>query len=77
MAKQSCKAVNLPRLMPVLEWRDARFIGKKKPSVYSIRRWIDRGDLAGKKIGGRYYVDAKAELNESGNALVDKVLSEI
>jgi hypothetical protein len=57
------------------EWIERRFgSAKKKPHPASVRRWIERGDLPGKKIGGRYYVEIDVEASSTGNALADRVL---
>ncbi len=58
------------------EWIEIRFgSAKKKPHPASVRRWIDRGDIPGKRIGGRYYVEIDGESASTGNDLADKVLS--
>lgn len=57
------------------EWIEKRFPNaKKKPHPSSVRRWIENGDLPGKKIGGRYYVDEVAEAVSTGDELADRVL---
>lgn len=57
------------------EWLDRRFgDAKQKPHTSSVRRWIEAGELPGKKIGGRYYVELDIEKIETGNPLVDRVL---
>jgi len=57
------------------EWIAMRFTrAQKKPHPSSVRRWVESGDLPGKKIGGRWYVDIDAEAISTGNELADKVL---
>lgn len=57
------------------EWIERRFgDAKKKPHPSSVRRWIENGDLPGKKIGGRYYVEIDIEAVSTGNEIVDRVL---
>lgn len=58
------------------EWIDRRFgSAKQRPAPSSVRRWIEDGELPGKKIGGRYFVDIDAEQGNTGNELADRVLS--
>lgn len=62
-------------MIPVQEWIERRFgDAKKKPHAQSVRRWIDSGAVPGKKIGGRYFVDAELEQQLTGDELVDRVL---
>jgi len=62
-------------MIPVQEWIDRRFSdAKKKPHAQSVRRWIDNGDVPGKKIGGRYFVDIELEQKQTGDELADRVL---
>lgn len=57
------------------EWIERRFgEAKKKPHASSVRRWIESGDIPGKKIGGRYYVELDAEESSTGNELADRIL---
>jgi hypothetical protein len=57
------------------EWIKLRFLNAAgKPDPSSVRRWIDAGEIPGKKIGGRYYVDIQAEISSTGNDLADRVL---
>lgn len=65
-----------PKLMLLSEWRDQRFVGTRKPSVSTIKRWIESGDLPGRKIGGLYYIDLTAESKVfSNNDLINAVLN--
>lgn len=63
------------KLMIVSEYRDVRFAGTKKPSINTIKRWVENGSIPGKKIGGLYYVDITAESEQTGNTLADMILS--
>ena len=45
----------LPKLMPLEEWRTQRFT--TPPSPATVRRWISNGDIPGKHIGGKWFVD--------------------
>ena len=59
------------------EWIDRRFPqAKKKPHPSSVRRWIESGELPGKKIGGRWYVDEVAEQRRTGDDVVDRILND-
>lgn len=57
------------------EWIEIRFgTAKKRPHPSSVRRWIESGQIPGKKIGGRYYVEIDEETASTGNELADQVL---
>lgn len=57
-------------LVAVEEFRD-KFIGEKKPDIVTIRNWIRRGDLPGKKIGGLFYV--LIEDGDHSNTVVEEL----
>lgn len=43
--------------MKVSQYREKHFVEGSRPSVNTIKRWIDDGELPGKTIGGMYYVE--------------------
>ena len=43
------------------------------PTKKTLRKAIDKGVLAGKRVGAQYFVDMD-KFNSTGNSLVDKVL---
>jgi len=45
----------MSKQMLAREYRDT-FFAEPKPSMRTVRRWIDAGDLPGRRIGRRYYV---------------------
>lgn len=49
------------RLMYIGEYRAERFSGRQKPTLNTLKRWIDSGYLKGARIGSRYYVDLDEE----------------
>jgi len=59
-------------LMRVTEYRETTFSPNSRPSITTIKKWINNGDIAGKIIGGNYYVDTDKILPT--NDLVNKVL---
>jgi len=61
------------KYISVREYIDTNFTGKDKPTPRTIRNWIDKGELAGKKIGGKIWVELS--LVSTGNPLADKVLN--
>lgn len=63
------------KLISVYEWRDMRFTGNRRPSDRTLRKWCENGDIPSKKIGGLWFVELQAEMNNTGNELVDRVLS--
>jgi len=65
------------KLIPVSEYRELRFVGNKKPSVKTIKRWIQSGDLPGKRIGGLYFVNvAEEELMVTNDDVVNSILND-
>lgn len=51
------------------EWLDIRFPdAKQRPHVNTVRRWIDSGELPGRKIGSSYFVDISIESTCQGDA---------
>lgn len=44
-------------LMKVSQYRKQCFVEGSQPSVNTIKRWIDDGELPGEIIGGMYYVE--------------------
>lgn len=59
--------------MSLEDWRRERFAGKP-PRRQTIVGWLESGQLPGKKIGARWFVEVERELNETGDDLVDQVL---
>lgn len=60
-------------LMKVSQYRREHFVEGSRPSVNTIKKWVDNGEIYGKVIGGMYYVDPDKIV--PANPLVDKVLS--
>lgn len=42
--------------MALSEFREKHYIGDRRPCVNTLKRWIDDGELAGERRGGRYFV---------------------
>lgn len=62
------------QLMTLKAFKARYFTPSSAPSDVTIKRWIEEGEIAGRKLGGKYFIDAhKFEL--TGNKLVDQVLS--
>jgi len=59
-------------LMRVSEYREDKFTPNSRPSITTIKKWIQNGDIAGRIIGGNYYVDTDKVVPV--NNLVNKVL---
>jgi len=64
----------MPKLMKIKAFAEQYFAKGNAPTLSTIRGLIDRGELAGQRIGERYYVDV-SKMNKTGNKLVDQVLS--
>ena len=58
--------------MRVSEYREDTFTVNSRPSITTIKKWIQNGDIAGTIIGGNYYVDTEKVVPV--NDLVNKVL---
>lgn len=43
-------------MMTAKQYREENFAEGSRPDIATIRGWIKRGELPGKKIGGTYYV---------------------
>ena len=59
-------------LMRISEYREVMFTPASRPAINTIKKWVSNGDLAGKVIGGNYYVDPDKLIPV--NDLVNKVL---
>lgn len=66
-----------PKLMKISEWATAYFEAGSRPTLKTVRKWIDEGSLPGERIGSAYYVDLNRWRQGSSNPLVDKVLSKV
>ncbi|WP_111748637.1 helix-turn-helix domain-containing protein [Salinisphaera orenii] len=68
------------QLITAQRFREQFFTSDSRPSVNSIRAWLDEGELPGMRIGRRYYVDLDAlfsaeSQNAAADALVEGVLN--
>lgn len=64
----------MAKLISISEYRDLRFTGSRRPAASTLRRWIEGGELPGRRIGGCYFVDLDAEQKRTGHSLADAVL---
>ncbi len=63
----------MKKLMKISTFRAQYFAAGEAPTEATIKKLIAEGEIAGQKIGSRYYVDAqKFELTD--NELVNQVL---
>ena len=62
------------KYITVEEYIALRYTKMAPPSKRTIIRMINDGDVPGKKVGRRYYVDMNAEIHRTGNPLVNRVL---
>jgi len=60
------------------EFRADFFTGKKKPCANTLKKWIERGDICGERIGNHYFVlvDARGEpiKSDTGNKDANEML---
>ncbi|MEM9103386.1 MAG: DNA-binding protein [Pseudomonadota bacterium] len=64
----------MSKLIRVSTWQQRRFEEGEAPCPKVIREAIEIGEIPGKKIGGLYFVDAEAEINQTGNEYLDRIL---
>jgi hypothetical protein len=60
-------------LMLASQFARQYFTEGSRPSRSTLARWIERGDLPGRRIGSNHYVDV-AQFRAVGDKLVLKVL---
>ena len=51
-------------LMKITEYREQRFTKGSAPDLRTLKRLIDEGELAGKRLGKIYYIEVDSNLNE-------------
>ena len=49
------------RYIKLSKYREHYFEEDSRPDIRTLRRWIDDGILAGKKMRGQYFVDLHAQ----------------
>lgn len=76
--------------MKLSEYRDRAFAGDRRPCLKTLKRMIDRRELAGEIFGGKYWVlvdddgrpapatpeQATTELAKTGNTLADALMAD-
>ena len=67
-------SANAYKLLTVRRYLEVYFDRESAPHPYTVRRWLESGELPGVRIGGRWYVQPGAL--PTGNALADKVLAQ-
>jgi len=62
-------------LLTPSEWLERRFgDAQKRPAPSSVRRWLEAGELAGEKIGGRWFVEYDPQAIHTGSEIADRIL---
>lgn len=56
------------------KWIEKEFVPGSEPTQATVRRWIERGDINGVKLGETYYV--YYDEFDTGNELADIILKE-
>lgn len=61
-------------LMKISEYRATKFTPSSRPSINTIKKWVDNGAICGQNIGGMYFIETNkiAPVND----LVNKVLQQ-
>ena len=65
------------RLMLLSEYRETRFTPGSRPSINTLKRWINDGELPGKRIGGLYYVEVDTESQSIGKPRLEELMREL
>ena len=63
-------------LLSIQEYCEKLFTPDSRPSHATVRRWIREGDLAGRRIGKKFFVDSAA-VDSGGNPLVERILRDV
>ena len=58
--------------MKISEFREKAFTEQSRPSINTIKKWVNNGTICGKNYDGMYFVDI-SKINPVNN-LVNKVL---
>lgn len=61
------------RYMTPSAWAEKYFAEESRPPETTLRRWMQKGDVPAKKIGGSWFID-EHEWLAGGDALVERVL---
>jgi hypothetical protein len=60
-------------LMKPKAWTDKYFAAGSAPPEATLQRWMARGEIPAKKVGGTWFIDEHAWL-AGGDELVERVL---
>lgn len=63
----------MAKLMKLSSFARSYFAEGEAPTMATLRKLVDSGELAGTRIGSVYYVDIH-KFESTGNSLVDRVL---
>lgn len=47
----------MSQLITLTDYREKRFVKGSKPDLRTLKRLIDEGEIDGKKLGRKYYVE--------------------
>lgn len=61
------------RLVLARTWIGRHFDEGDAPDERTVRDWVRRGEIPGREIGRRTYVDDEAFTQSTGNALADRI----
>lgn len=61
------------RLITLQRFAEKYFEEESRPNLQNLRRWIQTGKLAGRKVGGTWYID-ELEWLADGDPIVLSVL---
>ena len=64
-------------LVQLDEWLERNFTGERRPSIRTAQNWCERGFVAARKIGRRWFVDTTVEAMATDNPLADEILKQI
>ena len=61
------------KLMSLSQFKAHYFDKRNQPTEATLRKWIENGDLKGRKLGGKWYIDSRS-FEMQDNELVSQVL---
>lgn len=64
------------RFMEAGKWAERRFDPESRPDRRTIAAWVESGDLPGRRLGKKLYIDDDAFMAaQTGDEMVDRVLA--
>lgn len=65
------------KLIRLEVFREGYFGEGSRPAMSTLRRWVDNGDIPGKRIGSSYFVDEAGWLTQNTPANDDPLVAKV